>query len=145
MKLFVYSPEAERLAAAERASPAARGALSLRSESQRRPFFWHETTVCWLFHFANIFTGVTGCDRAGRNRQLGHPEDKQATRGRSQIYRLPGSDGVGLVASRGFISPHGTRPELIRGRRETLPPVSLIDVVSHTRPRHFTGACLLAV
>lgn len=36
------------------------------------PFFGTRPQVFWLFHFANIFTSMTDCDRAGRNRRLCH-------------------------------------------------------------------------
>lgn len=87
-----------------------------------KTLFWHKTTAFWVFHFTNIFTGVTGCDRAGRNRQLCHlktttpqghtrrlnisPHRKQNKKETVESDRL----------SCGLINEHRTQSQQIRGQ-----------------------------
>lgn len=43
----------------------------------------------FFFHFTNIFTGVTACDRAGRNRQLCHLKTTTPQRHTRQLNITP--------------------------------------------------------
>lgn len=44
--------------------------------TNRRPFFGTRPHLSGFFHFTNIFTGVTDCDRGSRNRQSLLPQEQ---------------------------------------------------------------------